>query len=71
VKDAKGKESKLPPGVCLYSCRHTHISQALQSGLTTLDVATQTGTSLQMIHAHYGHVKPESVRERLDKVVML
>jgi integrase len=71
LKDDKGKEVKLPPGVCLYSCRHTYISQAILDGLTTLDVARLTGTSLAMIDKHYGHLAQDSVRERLAKVQML
>jgi integrase len=79
VKDAKGnvlKDDKdhvvtLPPGVCLYSCRHTYISQAIMDGLTTLDVAKLTGTSLAMIDKHYGKYVKDAVRERLAKVRML
>jgi integrase len=72
VTDDKGKESKLPPGVCLYSCRHTYISQAIMDGLTTLEVARLTGTSLMMIQRHYGHlVQQDTMRERLAKVQML
>ncbi len=68
---SKGKEQKLPPGVCLYSCRHTHITQALSDGLTTLDVARLTGTSLTMIEKHYGQFVQGAVRDRLAKVQML
>jgi integrase len=50
--------------------RHAFISEALSAGLTTLDVAKLTGTSLQMIQAHYGHLAMEVVKERLAKVVM-
>jgi hypothetical protein len=32
------------PGVCLYSCRHSYITQAIVDGLSTLDVAKLTGT---------------------------
>lgn len=71
VKDTGEKETKLPPGVCLYSCRHTHITQSLMDGLTTLDVARLTGTSLAMIEKHYGQFVQGAVRERLAKVVML
>jgi integrase len=71
VTDADGKKHKLPADTCLYDCRHTFISQALQDGMTTLDVATQTGTSLQMLQDHYGHIHADAMRERLAKVRML
>lgn len=71
LKDDQGNEVKLPPGTCLYSCRHTYISQAILDGLTTLDVARLTGTSLQMIDRHYGHLVQDAVRERLSRVQML
>jgi hypothetical protein len=70
VTDAKGENTKLPPGVCLYSCRHTYITQAVVSGLTTLDVAKLTGTSLTMIDRHYGHLVQIST-ERLARIEML
>jgi hypothetical protein len=72
VKDDKGNEATLPAGVCLYSCRHTYISQAILDGLTTLEVARLTGTSLLMIQRNYGHlVHQDAMRERLSKVQML
>ena len=71
LKDDKDHAVKLPPGVCLYSCRHTYISQAIMDGLTTLDVAKLTGTSLAMIDKHYGKYVKDAVRERLAKVQML
>jgi len=71
LKDDKGHAVKLPAGVCLYSCRHTYISQAIMDGLTTLDVAKLTGTSLAMIDKHYGKYVKDAVRERLAKVQML
>lgn len=71
VKGADGKESKLPPGVCLYTCRHTWITSALGAGMSTLDVARLTGTSLGMIEKHYGQFAQSAVRARLAKVEML
>ena len=71
VKDDEGNDVKLPAGVCLYSCRHTYITQAITSGLTTLDVAKLTGTSLKMIEQNYGHLVQGAVRERLARVQML
>jgi integrase len=70
-KDSEGKETKLPPGVVLYTCRHSFIAQALMDGMPTFDVAKLTGTSLAMLEKHYGKYVPSTVSERLAKVQML
>jgi integrase len=57
--------------VCLYTLRHSFITQALSDGLTTLDVARLTGTSLAMIDRHYGHLVQSASAERLARVQML
>jgi integrase len=68
---AAAKAAKLPKGVVLYTLRHSFITEALRAGMSTLDVARLTGTSLPMLEAHYGHLAEESVRERLAEVEML
>jgi len=70
IKNVHGGAARLPAGVCLYSCRHSYITQAIVDGLTTLDVAKLTGTSLAMIDRHYGHLVQTSA-ERMAKVQML
>jgi integrase len=70
VRDA-AKAAKLPPGVCLYTLRHSWITTALQGGLATLDVARLVGTSVMMIEKHYGHLVASAARRRLAKVAML
>jgi integrase len=70
IEGVPAEKAKLPAGVCLYSCRHTYITQAIGDGLTTLEVARFTGTSLAMIEKHYGHLVPASA-ERVAKVQML
>lgn len=70
VRDAATK-AKLPKGVCLYTLRHSFITQAITDGMTTLDVARLCGTSVGMIEKHYGHLVANSARERLSKVTML
>jgi len=70
VRDA-ATAAKLPKGVCLYTLRHSWISQAINDGMTTLDVARLCGTSVGMIEKHYGHLVADSARERLAAVVML
>jgi integrase len=61
----------LPRGVCLYTLRHSFITQSLMDGLSTLDVARISGTSLAMIERHYGHLVMNAARDRLDKVNLL
>jgi integrase len=68
---AAATAAKLPAGTVLYTLRHSWITEALRSGMSTLDVARLTGTSLQMIQQHYGHLVADSARERLALVTML
>ena len=68
---AAATKAELPAGVTLYSCRHSWITTALTSGMTTLDVARLTGTSIQMIELTYGHLVVSAARERLAKVTLL
>jgi integrase len=68
---AAAVKAELPTGVVLYTLRHAWISEALAGGMSTLDVARLTGTSLAMIDAHYGHLVAAAARERLAAVRML
>ena len=70
VRDA-GKAAELPKGVCLYTLRHSFITQAITDGMTTLDVARLCGTSVGMIEKHYGHLVADAARARLAAVTML
>jgi site-specific recombinase XerD len=67
---AAAANAGLPRGVCLYTLRHSFITQALSDGMTTLEVARLVGTSLAMIDRHYGHLVNDALRERLARVVM-
>jgi len=58
----------LPANTCLYTLRHSFITQALLDGVSTLEVAKIVGTSLPMIEKHYGHLVFDRARERLAKV---
>jgi integrase len=69
VREA-AKEAKLPAGTCLYTLRHSFVTQAIQDGLSILDVARLVGTSVMMIEKHYGHLVHSVARERLALVVM-
>ncbi len=68
---AAATAAQLPPGVVLYTLRHSFITEALRGGMATLDVARLTGTSLPMIQEHYGHLVAEAARERLALVTMV
>jgi integrase len=70
VRDAATR-GELPKGTCLYTLRHSFITQALLDGMSTLEVTRIVGTSLTMIEKHYGHVVHDTARERLAKVQMV
>jgi integrase len=61
----------LPKGTCLYTLRHSFVTEALLGGLPTLEVARLVGTSVQMIEKHYGHLVASAARARLATVQML
>lgn len=63
--------ARLPDGVVLYTLRHSFITQALQDGMTTLDVARLVGTSVLMIEKHYGHLVASAAAERLKSVNLI
>jgi site-specific recombinase XerD len=68
--NAAGLPSDPRTGTCLYTLRHSFITQAIESGMTTLDVARYVGTSLVMIDKHYGQTSKSSAA-RLAKVKMV
>jgi integrase len=70
VKEAAAR-AELPPSTCLYTLRHSFITQALLDGVSTLEVSKIVGTSLVMIEKHYGHLVHDTARERLAKVQMV
>lgn len=67
VREAAAK-AELPSGTCIYTLRHSHITEAITSGMSPLEVARLVGTSLAMIDRHYGHLANTTARERLAKV---
>jgi integrase len=68
---AAAQRAGLPAGVCLYTLRHSFITQSLMDGMSTLEVARISGTSLAMIERHYGHLVMNAARERLERVNLL
>ena len=70
VKEAAAR-AELPPQTCLYTLRHSFITQALLDGVSTLEVTKIVGTSLAMIEKHYGHLVADAGRARLAKVQLV
>lgn len=69
-KDAV-RAAKLPDDVVLYAVRHTAISELIAGGMDSFLVARLAGTSTTMIDAHYGHLRHEQTRARLDAVALM
>lgn len=63
--------AELPAGVCLYTLRHSFITEAITGGLSPLEVARMVGTSLAMIDKHYGHLAKDTAVERLARVALI
>lgn len=70
VKAAAAKAG-LPSDVVLYTLRHSWITDAIIGGLDPVTVARLTGTSLEMISKHYGHLAQDAAREKLAQVDFL
>lgn len=64
VKDAATK-AELPDDVVLYTLRHCWITDAIVGGMDLLTVSRLTGTSLEMISEHYGHLAQDAARDKL------
>jgi hypothetical protein len=71
VMRAAAALANMPPGTVLYTLRHSWITEAVLSGMSVLEVARMTGTSLEMIDAHYGHLADTTARERLAVITMV
>jgi integrase len=65
------KTAGLPADVVLYSLRHTAISEMIASGIDSFIVARLAGTSTQMIDKHYGHLRHDRTRAKLDMAQMI
>lgn len=69
-KDAV-RAARLPDDVVLYAVRHTAISELIAAGMDSFLVAKLAGTSTTMIDKHYGHLRHEQTRVRLDAVALM
>lgn len=70
VKAAAAK-AELPPDVVLYTLRHSWITDAIVGGMDPVTVARLTGTSLEMISKHYGHLAQDAARDKLAQINFL
>lgn len=61
----------LPEDVVAYTLRHVAISEMIAAGMDSFLVAKLAGTSTSMIDRHYGHLRHDRTRERLDTVLMI
>lgn len=64
IKDAV-IAAKLPPETTAYTLRHSLISELVEAGLPLLTVAQISGTSVEMIERHYGHLDAARATEAL------
>lgn len=63
--------AKLPSSVVMYSLRHTAISEMIAHGIDSFEVARMAGTSTEMIDKHYGHLRHDRMRAKLDAIALL
>jgi integrase len=61
----------LPEDVVMYTLRHVAISEMIAAGMDSFLVAKLAGTSTAMIDKHYGHLRHDQTRARLDAVAMV
>lgn len=65
------KQAGFTQDFVVYHLRHTAISEMLLAGLSPGIVAQLTGTSIEMISRHYGHLFNSHTRELLDRVKLI
>jgi integrase len=70
IKEA-AKAAELPPTIVMYSLRHTAISEMIANGIDSFEVARMAGTSTEMIDKHYGHLRHDRMRAKLDAIGIL
>ena len=57
--------AKLPAGATAYTLRHSTITDLVMAGLPLLTIAQVSGTSVEMIERHYGHLNAKAAAEAL------
>lgn len=69
IEDA-AKAAELPAGTVAYTLRHSGITDMVVAGVPLLTVAQITGTSIEMIQAHYGHLTETAATDALAKLAL-
>ena len=65
------KAAGLPAGAVMYTLRHTAITNLITGGMDSTQVAQMSGTSIEMITKHYGHLRNKEARELMDKINLI
>jgi hypothetical protein len=61
------QKAGLPDDVTIYSCRHTHISQAILAGANLKLLAENCGTSVAMLEKHYAKFFAAARQELIER----
>lgn len=69
IEDAV-KAAKLPKGTAAYTLRHSTITDLVTAGLPLLTIAQISGTSVQMIERHYGHLVSDAAVKALGELAL-
>ena len=60
----------LPRGTIAYTLRHSTITDLVSAGLPLLTIAQISGTSVQMIERHYGHLSSNAALKALAELAL-
>lgn len=63
------RAAKLADDVVMYTLRHAAISDMIAGGVDSFVVARLAGTSTTMIDKHYGHLRVDQTRAKLDQAM--
>lgn len=64
------KAAGLPEGATAYTLRHSTITDLVSAGLPILTIAQISGTSVEMIERHYGHLASDAALKALGALVL-
>lgn len=67
---AAARAAGLPAGATAYTLRHAGITDLVSAGLPILTVAQISGTSVEMIERHYGHLAKDAAVEALGGLAL-
>ena len=62
--------SGLPADATAYTLRHSTITDLVRAGLPLLTIAQISGTSVEMIERHYGHLASDAAIEALSQLAL-